>query len=133
MSTTIVLSLNIGDFYLTKVVHREHHSINKWGNWRREGECSLWGFIFYNSACFLRWEIGSNFKCDCESQLGFLTEEGKINWVFFVWNEWLFFSVEGKSISWCERKDYSLVWKKSMFLIKEVIVRVLFWTVPKPK
>ena len=43
------------------------------------------------------WEIASNSKCDLESQLGFLVEEGKINLGFLV--------IEGKTIPWCGMKS----------------------------
>ena len=43
------------------------------------------------------WEIASNFKCDLESQLGFLVEEGKIDLGFLV--------IEGKTIPWCGLKS----------------------------
>ena len=45
----------------------------------------------------------------------------KLIWVSFVWKECLFLGVEGKSISLCEMKNYSLRWKGSLFFIKEVI------------
>ena len=43
------------------------------------------------------WEIASNSKCDLESQLGFLVEEGKMNLGFLV--------IEGKTIPWCGMKS----------------------------
>ena len=39
----------------------------------------------------------------------------------FVWKERLFLGVQGKFIPWCERKDYSLLWNESLFLIQEVM------------
>jgi hypothetical protein len=38
-----------------------------------------------------------------------------------VWKERLFLGVEEKVSPWCERKDYSLVCKESLFLIKELM------------
>ena len=50
------------------------------------------------------WEIVSNSNCDLDSQLGFLIEEGKINFGFLV--------VEGKTIPWCEG---------NLFFVKKVL------------
>ena len=44
------------------------------------------------------WEIVSNSNCDLDGQLGFLIEEGKINFGFLV--------VEGKTIPWCEGNPF---------------------------
>jgi hypothetical protein len=38
-----------------------------------------------------------------------------------VWKERLFLGVEEKVSHWCERKDYSLVCKENLFLIKELM------------
>jgi hypothetical protein len=38
-----------------------------------------------------------------------------------VWKEILFLGVEEKVSLWCERKDYSLVRKESLFLVKELM------------
>jgi hypothetical protein len=38
-----------------------------------------------------------------------------------VWKKRLFLGVEEKVSPWCERKDYSLVCKESLFLINELM------------
>ena len=63
----------------------------------------LWGVMY--TFC---WKIASNSNCDLKIQLGFLVEEGKINFGFLCVKEKLFISVEEKFIPWCERKDLFL-------------------------
>ena len=42
-----------------------------------------------------------------------------------MWKERLFLDVEEKMSHWCERKDYSLVYKESLFLVKELMYSLL--------